>query len=186
MTGSPGRCGDGRAIGGLVLGEGRDLERDRGLWLQRRVPVHLQFDGLAVEVEWQRGADGEFFGALQGAVCERLEESGVVEEIGGEFGVDEDPASAVEAVAVVIDLKDRRGQLASILDAPGERVEAGVDGAGGSATMVEIDRAETDHGAEGTLPWKCWKLYGQLRIRLELQACQSRECPDTGRSSADG
>ena len=36
--------------------------------------------------------------------------------------------------------------------------------------MVEIDGAETDHGAEGTLPGERGKLQGQFGIGLELQA----------------
>ena len=134
------------------------------------MPLHLQFYGLAVEVERQRGAHGEFFGALQGAVDEGLHEGRVVEEVAREFGVHENPAAAVESVAVVIDLQDRGRQLAAVFDAPGERVEAGVEGAGGASAVVEVDGAEPDHGAEGALPRKGGKLQGHFGIRLELQA----------------
>ena len=73
----------------------------------RRMPLHLEFYGFAVQVERQAGANGEFFGALEGAVDEGLNEGGVAEEVAGEFGVDEDPSSAVETISVVIDLQDR-------------------------------------------------------------------------------
>ncbi len=122
------------------------------------MPLHLQFYGLAVEVERQRRAHGEFFGALQGAVGEGLHEGGVVEKVAREFGVDENPAAAIKSVAIVIHLQDRGGELAAVFDAPGERVEAGVEGAGGASAVVEVDGAEANHGAEGALPGKRGKL----------------------------
>jgi len=45
-----------------------------------------------------------------------------------------------------------------------------VDGTGGAAAMVKIDRAESDHRAEGTIPLEGRKLQGQFGVGLELQA----------------
>ena len=44
------------------------------------MPLNLQFDGLAVQVERQRRAHGEFLGALQCALGKGLHEAAVVEE----------------------------------------------------------------------------------------------------------
>ena len=44
------------------------------------MPLHLQFYGLSLEVERQRGTNGEFFGALQGAVGKGLN-IGIIKEI---------------------------------------------------------------------------------------------------------
>jgi hypothetical protein len=107
---------------------------------------------------------------LQGAVDEGLQQRGVVEEVTGEFRVDEYPAAAIKSIAVVIDLQDRGRELAAVFDAPGERVEAGVERAGGASAVVEIDGAEANDGAEGVLPGECGKLQGDLGIGLELQA----------------
>ena len=100
------------------------------------MPLHLQFYGLAMEVERQSGADRKFLGALQGAIDEGLHEARVVEEVARKFGVDENPAAAIKTVAIVIDLQDRGRELAAVLDAPGERVKAGVEGAGGASATA--------------------------------------------------
>ncbi len=134
------------------------------------VPLHLQFYGLAGEVERQRRAHREFFSALQCPLRKGLQDAGVVEELAREFGIYENPAPAVETVSVVIDLEDGRRQLAAIFDAPGERVETRVDGAGGTAAVVEIHRAQPDYGTEGSLPLEGGKLQSELGIRLELQS----------------
>ena len=44
------------------------------------MPLHLEFYGFSGEVEGKRGANGEFFGALQGTVGKRLD-IGIVKEI---------------------------------------------------------------------------------------------------------
>ena len=58
----------------------------------------------------------------------------------------------------------------AVFCAPGERVEACVDGASGAATMVKIDRAQSNYGAEGALPRERGKLHGQFGIWLELHS----------------
>ncbi len=74
----------------------------------------------------------------------------------------------------MVDLDERGGQLASILDSPGQSVEAGVDGAGGTAAVVEVDGAQADHRAEGALIREGGNLERDLGIRLELESVGAR------------
>src|ERR1039458_599644 len=70
----------------------------------------------------------------------------------------------------MVDLKGGSGQLAAILDAPCERVEARIDGASGSSTMIEIHGAQTNHGTESASPDEARQLQRQVGIRLKLQS----------------
>ena len=54
----------------------------------------------------------------------------------------------------MVDLDSGADSLRPSLTPQARVVEAGVDGAGGAAAMVEIDCAQADHRAEGALPWE--------------------------------
>src|SRR5262249_42353215 len=94
---------------------------------------------------------------------------GVGEEIWSQFSVQENPASAVEAVSSVVDLNCRRRQFVPFFCAPGERVQTSIDRSRRSIPVVKIRSAETNHRAEGAFPCKRTEPRHDIRIRLELQ-----------------
>ena len=95
-------------------------------------------------------------------------------EIIRQFCIHEDPASTVEPIAQMIDFDDGCGQFASIVCAPNDGIEASGDGAGRSASMIEIDCAQANHRAERVFPGEAWNLERQVRICLKLQTFRPR------------
>src|SRR5262245_30599064 len=70
----------------------------------------------------------------------------------------------------MIDLHCGRGQLAPVVDAPREGVEASVNRACGAAALVKIDGTEANDGTESTLPRKTRQLRHDVFIGLKFQA----------------
>src|SRR5215510_10686350 len=108
---------------------------------------NVQLNGLARQIEWQHRSHREFLAALHGNLGESANQIcclPVVVEFRGQLGIEEDPATAAERISEVIDLKRRSRQLASVLHPPGEDVQASIDRACRSATVVEINGAEAN------------------------------------------
>ena len=72
----------------------------------------------------------------------------------------------------MVDHNGGSSQLAAIpyRDAPCECVEARIDGASRSSTMIEIHGAQANYGAESASPGEARQLQRQVGIRLKLQS----------------
>ena len=112
--------GDGEiGWGGVVFGSDVDFE----LIACRRAGVvrrEAELQRLAGKEERDARAEGEAVGFAGGEVGELREQLGVREEGGVEVGGGEDPAASDEAVLVVINFKDGRGELVAVAGSPGE------------------------------------------------------------------
>src|SRR5579864_6729999 len=97
------------------------------------MPKDLYFHGFTRQIKRKRGARGEFFGAVPGAVGKHSNKArGLVsaQELLVEFGGEKHPAAAVERVSKVIDFHSGSRHLATVFHAPCEWVEPRINRAG--------------------------------------------------------
>src|SRR5665213_1168599 len=79
---------------------------------------------------------------------------------GGEY-----PAASHKAVAIMVDLKNWRGQFMSIPLAPGERRQVGIFTAGPSASTILFDDRKPQHRTPGMLPCESRQLRCDILVR---------------------
>src|SRR6266702_3222824 len=91
------------------------------------MPQHLQLYRFSGKIKGHHGSYRKFFASLQCTFCQRSKQAGIIEELAREFRIYEHPATAIESVAVVVDLNHRRGHLVAVFLSPRQSVKASVD-----------------------------------------------------------
>lgn len=128
------------------------------------MPIDFQLNRFTGIIKRKHRADAEFLAAAQGQRGERRDQFArrrAVVEIGWEFAIQKNPTATVKTIAQMVDLDGGSGELAAVLYTPCQGVKACIDGARGSSSMIEIDRAQANYGTERSSQGKRGRFNGR-------------------------
>src|SRR5215471_16918329 len=108
---------------------------------------NFQLHRFPGQVQGKSRTHGKFQTPLERALCQKRNRSCATAavEVSSQIGIEKNPTAAIEPTSQTIYLNHRRGHLASVLYAPGEGIQAGINRACRSFSVIKIHGAQADH-----------------------------------------